>query len=255
MENWQNIDRLLLLSRQMRDAKIQESELLISSVMSKNTESIISLLLTGISINAHNGKTSPLIYSVVSGDEEMCDFLISRGAIVDFFISEINQDSVIAAVENSKTNILKKIIPLYKLENAKIPSGETALILAVKNSDAASVEILLTNPFIKVNRTDSHNRTPIYYNLNKHHRTDADADIFRMLISAGAQKPDSNEIDATQLHAQLAGATPTHELEAILSSDFELENNNTHDSPKPKNTPKIRPPTPLPNPNRIVFRR
>lgn len=234
MENWNNLNKLLILERKDNTQKEQESQKLIELCNSgtEDLKEIKFLLKNGAAVNCYADLSTPLISAIRTDNIKLGNYLLKIHASISYHPKDLTDNAFWESLKTKKHDFLKLFIERKcKLERINVEiDGEvravTPLIYATRASDVKSVEYLLQHYNIKVNENDGLGNTALHYNVSKDPQTQEDTEIGKMLIAAGAdtqsvnmskQTPEDMALDTTAksmlLYAKLERDIPDKEPE------------------------------------------
>lgn len=120
--------------------------LLNDAIKTGNLEIVKILIDNGAYVEGQGNCVTPLSTAIVSNNENVVDFLISKGANVNNNAREndVFNYPIIMAAHLNEPSILEKLIKAGADVNIKDSNNETALIIAAESGHKNIVEILLT---------------------------------------------------------------------------------------------------------------
>jgi ankyrin repeat protein len=208
MENWTNLNKVLVLERTDTAKKEAEAQTLVELSMlgvTREFKDIKKILKNGATINCFADMATPLIATIRTDNIEMARFLINTcGASISYKPQGLMDNAFWEALKTKKHNFLQFFID--KRCGLSRQEKLTPLIFATKESDVTAVEMLLQHYAIKVNERDDEGNTALHYNVSKNPQTASDTLIGQMLIAAGAdvngrnfkgETPEDMAIDST----------------------------------------------------------
>lgn len=237
MENWTNLNKVLVLERGDFTKKEQESQTLVGLCMSGVTrefKDIKNILKNGAHINCFADMATPLIAAIRTDNVALGRFLLKMGASISYKPSGLNDDAFWEALKSKQHDFLELFISNKCILNRDADGKTTPLIYATLQSDVNAVEILLGHPRIKVNERDSEGNTALHYNVSMDPQSEEDTRIGKLLVAAGAdingrnfagQTPEDRAIDATAramlLSSKLERDLPVKEVEPEISPELQ----------------------------------
>lgn len=239
MENWNNLNKLLILDRKDNAQKELESQKLIELCNSGTEElkEIKYLFKNGAAVNCYADLSTPLISAIRTDNLKLGNYLLKIHASISYHPKELTDNAFWEALKTKKYEFLKIFIEKRcKLERITVeienePRIITPLIYATRESDVLAVQYLLRHYNINVNDKDGVGNTALHYNVSKNPQTEDDTEIGKMLIAAGAdtqivnlssQTPEDMALDTTAksmlLYAKLDRDIPEKEPEVAPES-------------------------------------
>jgi ankyrin repeat protein len=198
MENWANLDRLLMLERNDARRKKDFTQKLIDFCTKGEKESVRTLLKEGASLNCHEDMLTPLIASIENDHYELASYLLKAGASISFRPTEKSLSAFWYALKNRHHRYIELFVENRCILDWDMEDNMPPLIYATEKSDLNAVEILINHYAIKINERDGNGDTALNYNIKKASPTHEDIRIGQLLIAAGA---DTSEVN-------LEGKTP-----------------------------------------------
>lgn len=239
MENWNNLNKVLILERQdfaKRELESQELVELCSSEL-EDFKEIKLLLKKGAALNCYADLSTPLISAIRSNNITLGTFLLNMGASITYHPMDLEDDAFWEALINKRHDFLKLFIekrcPL-KRRSSKI----TPLIYATIERDVKGVELLLQHYNIKVNDIDGNRNTALHYNVSNEPQTEEDTEIGKMLVAAGAEINSVNLDGQTPQDMALDSTARSMLLYAKLDRDIPNKDEEMEPEVEP-NTPNM----------------
>lgn len=261
MESWKNLDKMLDDDRRQKEEKIANIKELLSYVDEGDKNEIKRMLLKGLSPNCSYEGISPLIACMQKNNLSLGIYFLTCGASASYQPDIKTENALWYALKNRKyeflemfclnncnvTRALGDVVPENPedvpdsdvMSISNVEAGETALIYATKQSDVRMVEILLSHGKVrkKVNEIDRKGRTALHYCLGRQEMSDADIQISRLLLAAGA---DSAVVDFDGLTADkvaisdaaksvLLNDTLNKNMDKVAPNMPEVDNDNNND--------------------------
>ena len=235
MENWLNLNKLLLLEKKETDIRNELAKKLMEAATANSKEKAKKALKAGASLNSFDESLTPLIVCIENDFLDLAKFFIRSGANINYRPHEKFVDALWYAVINKKHDFLEIFIESKPALTRQYETNKTLLMYSTIESDANSVRALLKHSSIKVNERDGLGNTALHYNMSKSSPSQDDIDIGKMLIAAGADTnlpnmegntPKDLAVDFTAksvlLHSELENQIVEKE-EEDLASEIEKE--------------------------------
>jgi len=221
MENWANLNKILLLGQKDSTTKKELGENLIAASYSNNKEDAKKLLKMGASLNFNEEYVTPLIVCVENDFLDLAVFYIKAKATITYRPTTNFMDALWYALINKKHDFLKLFINNYCLLPKHPENNQTLLTYATVTSDVKSVEFLLTHYRLNVNEKDWSGNTALHYNIAKMNPSEDDISIGKMLLAAGADSNLPNIDGKTPADLAVDGAARSLILSNTLDKKLE----------------------------------
>ena len=237
MENWNNLNKVLILERQEFAKREIESQQLVELCSSEleDFKEIKLLLKNGAALNCYADLSTPLISAVRNDNIKLGTFLLNMGASITYQPIDLEEDAFWEALKGKKYDFLKLFIE-RRCPLRRHASKVTPLIYATIERDVKGVELLLQHYNINVKEVDGNRNTALHYNVSNDPQTEEDTEIGKMLIAAGADIQSAN----------FDGKTPQDMAMDITARSMLLYAKLERDIPnkEPEMEPEVEPNTP-----------
>lgn len=212
-------------------------------------QSCAKLIERGCSPNMALGHRTAIMVAAENGAVNALKLLVSTGASLGAQ-DELGRDALFWAVETRCDEAVDYLLLSGSRIKRLFTDNSTPLIEAAKSSYVHGVQALVKHHKHCVNLFDRMGRTALWHVLSKDELTDADNQIARILMDAGAN-PDMADLDgvsprestmsqAGKSLVERHDITSTMENDADMDLDFGLDNEDDYQAPAPK-APNRRP--------------
>jgi ankyrin repeat protein len=162
-------------------------------------QSIDFLLKAGNSLNIQNrANKSPLVLATETGKEKLVQFLLNRGAQIDYSVKAASNNrgytELMAAAYNNHPNLVQLFLKAGAQVSTQNAQGLTPLMFGIKSGNAQIVQDILNQPGINVNMQDDTGMTALHYATLENKEP-----LVRLLLSKGANKTIANSFGKTPL--------------------------------------------------------
>jgi len=237
MENWHNLNKVLILEQKESSIKEELGKKLIEASFANNKEEAKKLLKSGASLNFNEEHFTPLIACIENDFLDLANFYLKAKASITYRPKTNFIDALWYSVINKKHDFLKLFVNQYCLLPRHPENNQTLLTYTTVNSDVKSVEYLLSHYKINVNEKDGNGNTALHYNIAKMSPSSDDILIGKMLLAAGADSNmpniDGKTPNDLAIDSSARALLLSNELENKLEEKEDLVVENTNDEPSP----------------------
>ena len=104
MENWKNLNAVLILERKEFSKKESDAQKMVEFCLTNNKEEIKNLLKNGSAINCYADMATPLVATIKADDFELCKYLLVAGASITFHPEGLKDTALWESLKNKKHN-------------------------------------------------------------------------------------------------------------------------------------------------------
>ena len=142
------------------------------------------LIDAGVEINvADSGGWTPLMTALGNSNYEIADFLIKRGANVDFKETNDGEPAMFMAVGSASIRRVKYLISKGANVNERNRSGMTPIFLLNQYKELAAIVSALIEAGADVNARDEHGKSVLSYFKER-----SETEVINLLIANGAKE-------------------------------------------------------------------